>query len=195
MTLAAFKLGKTPVTVTEFKKCVAASACRSSNYTSYSQDDTCNYDRGKHWKTHPMTCVSWYGAKEYCEWIGGRLPTEEEWEYAATHNGTEHLDTKYPWGDELTPEKANYYFSHISDTTAVGHYSPAGDSPLGLVDMSGNVAEWTSSKLSSESDKYVNKGGGYASGKTQLEVSYRPSDLGSPAPEDQLYYQGFRCAK
>ena len=106
-----------------------------------------------------------------------------------------HLDTKYPWGDELTPEKANYYFSHISDTTAVGHYSPAGDSPLGLVDMSGNVAEWTSSKLSSESDKYVNKGGGYASGKTQLEVSYRPSDLGSPAPEDQLYYQGFRCAK
>ena len=99
VTLAAFKLGKTPVTVAEFKKCVETGKCKSDHYYTKSTISNCNYgDDSK--ADHPMNCVDWYGAKEYCEWIGGRLPTEEEWEYAFTHNGTEHLNTAYPWGDD-----------------------------------------------------------------------------------------------
>ena len=103
VTLAAFKLGRTPVTVEEFEKCAAAGACTSAHYghhdDHFGASSTCNYgDDSK--ADHPMNCVDWYGAKEYCEWIGGRLPTEEEWEYAFTHNGTEHLNTAYPWGDD-----------------------------------------------------------------------------------------------
>ena len=89
----AFTMKKTPVTVSEFEKCVAAEACTSKHYKTASDDEFCNYNRGKAWKNHPMNCIDWYGAKEYCEWIGGQLPEETHWEYAATHNGTEHLYT------------------------------------------------------------------------------------------------------
>ena len=188
VTLAAFKLGKTPVTVVEFAKCVAAGECTSAHYAT---DKDCNYvDDSK--ADHPMNCVDWYGAKEYCEWAGGRLPTEEEWEYASTHNGTEHLNTLYPWGDNSpTSSTANYNFN-VDSTTEVGRYSPAGDSPLGLVDMAGNVCEWTDSLYSSGSKSYILKGGCWNSDEAKLRVTYR--DYNFPTVKSYTSY-GFRCAE
>ena len=210
VTLSAFALKKTPVTVAEFEKCVAAGECTSSHYKTVSFSSYCNYNRGNSWKNHPMNCIDWDGAKEYCEWIGGRLPTEEEWEYAATHNGTTHLDTTYPWGNN-TPTHcvtAQYYegskycqgnaaapMSNTSyeGTSDVSLHSTAGDSPLGLVDMAGNVWEWTSSLFSSNGSAHLLKGGSWSYGKHGLPVSYRPDD-------DITTYRaitefGFRCAK
>ena len=210
VTLAAFKLKTTPVTVAEFKKCVTAGACTAEHYTdaALSVDTSCNYGNLSR-TNHPMNCVDWDGAKEYCAWIGGRLPTQEEWEYASTHNGTQHLDTMFPWGDNLPKHcvTAQYYFGHIKKycqgnaatpmsnaddyegTSDVSLHTPAGDSPLGLVDMAGNVWEWTSS-LSLHSG-YIVRGGYWGLGAASMDVTYSVYD----DPSDRSNGIGFRCAK
>ena len=100
---------------------------------------------------HPVVHISWYDAQAYAAWVGKRLPTEAEWEWAASggQNGV-----KYPWGDEpITkgPVKANAwegnfpYQNSLQDqffyTAPVGSFEP---NPFGLFDMAGNVWEWCS---------------------------------------------------
>ncbi len=213
----AFALKKTPVTVAEFEKCVAANACTSNHYRTASDEALCNYNRGKAWKNHPMNCIDWYGAKEYCEWIGGELPTEEAWEYASTHNGTAHLVTTYPWGDDAPAHCVTAQFwdkaaeegycqgnaaapmpdndrDDSEGTSDVWLHSPAGDSPLGLVDMSGNVGEWTNSPFvpagsSTASSSYIIKGGSWADPVIRLAVTSRYRD----ERENWHVSYGFRC--
>ena len=84
---------------------------------------------------HPVTWVSWYAAMAYSQWVGKRLPTEAEWEYAA-RGGL--ISSKYPYGDKTTPALANYG-NIVEDTTVVGQYPANG---YGLYDMAGNVWEW-----------------------------------------------------
>ena len=97
---------------------------------------------------HPVVFVSWKDAIAFCEWLSKeagrkyRLPTEAEWEKAA--RGTDGRE--WPWGNE-PPTKDNERCNFrviVGDTTPVGHY-PKGASPYGIMDMAGNVWEWTSS--------------------------------------------------
>ena len=83
---------------------------------------------------HPIVNVTWDDAKRYCDWAGGRLPTEAEWEYAA-RGGKQ--GKKYPWGDEINQAHANY---DSTGTTPVAKYP---QNYWGLYDVSGNVWEWT----------------------------------------------------
>jgi formylglycine-generating enzyme required for sulfatase activity len=88
---------------------------------------------------HPVRDVDWYEATAYCAWLGGSLPTEAQWEFAA--RGAEGRE--YPWGDDPpTPERANYSeTASSSGVEAVGSH-PKGATPEGVQDLAGNVSEW-----------------------------------------------------
>lgn len=86
-------------------------------------------------ETYPINCVNWNQARSYCQWRGGDLPTEAQWEYAA--RGTD--GRIYPWGNQEPRDQINF---NATSTVPVASY-PTGVSPFGLYDMAGNVSEWT----------------------------------------------------
>jgi formylglycine-generating enzyme required for sulfatase activity len=92
------------------------------------------FSSGEVFPHHPVVGVTWHDAQAYCEWRGMRLPTEAEWEYAA-RGGLP--GRKFPWGDEITPEKARYNPS--DGPLPVKTFEANG---YGLYDMAGNVGEW-----------------------------------------------------
>lgn len=97
----------------------------------------------------PVVGICWFEAQAYCAWLSGqtgqrwRLPTEAEWEGAARFGGPD--DARYPWGADFDSANCNSFESHIRAPTPVGVF-PGGNTAAGLVDISGNVYEWTSSK-------------------------------------------------
>jgi formylglycine-generating enzyme required for sulfatase activity len=96
---------------------------------------------------HPVVLVSWEDATAYCKWRGEtggaqrRLPTESEYEKAARGDS----GIAYPWGNAFEPDKLNSAVKGPGDTTPVGQYTN-GASPYGLLDMAGNVFQWTSTR-------------------------------------------------
>ena len=137
----AFYMDTHEVTNAEYKSFVLANpqwqktripdALHNGNYLNHWDGN--NYPVGK--GDHPVMNVSWYGAMAYAAWAGKRLPTEAEWEKAA-RGGL--VGKRYPWGDTITPNDANYG-NNVGGTTAVGSYAANG---YGLYDMAGNVWEW-----------------------------------------------------
>jgi iron(II)-dependent oxidoreductase len=114
-----------------------------------------NFENGSWWRrnfdqrvpleeNHPVLHVNWHEAEAYCRWAGRRLPTETEWEMAASSEPGSNHKRRFPWGDEEpSPARANLDSGSLG-TTDVGAL-PAGDSAFGCRQMIGNVWEWTAS--------------------------------------------------
>jgi formylglycine-generating enzyme required for sulfatase activity/tRNA A-37 threonylcarbamoyl transferase component Bud32 len=138
LSMEAFWIGRTEVTNAQYARCVSAGECRPPEADGSCERDS--YYGHPEYADYPVVNVSWYQALEYAGWIGGRLPTEAEWEYAARGPA----GSIYPWGDSPPTEALlNYDYAH-DDTTPAGAY-PQGASWCGALDMAGNVWEWVSS--------------------------------------------------
>ena len=148
---------------------------------------------------HPAVQASARDAAAFCAWYGLRLPGDAEWEYAA--RGTDRR--RYPWG-AAPPEAADggrrANFGTVEccapddrdgypRTAPVGGF-PAGASPFGLLDLAGNVWEWTADRYPARPGQVTLRGGGWGNNPYCLRVSYRH---GNP-PDIGLDMVGFRCA-
>lgn len=134
MTLQEYYIDKYPVTNIQYAKYIAETKYRPP----------LDWENGKipdEKYIHPVVMVSWYDANRYCQHYGKRLPTEFEWEKAA--RGTDAR--RWPWGNSMDQLRLNTYYN-VGSTTEVTRFEN-GKSVFGVMDMSGNVSEWTSSKF------------------------------------------------
>ena len=165
-----FQISRYPVTNAQYEAFIEAGGyterwreCWTTEGWKWKKDRTDRFHPGGAFDlpNHPVVGVSWYEAMAFCAWLTEqfravethgraslqcRLPTEAEWEYAARGKPTpnpsqEGKYERYPWGDEITPEHANYSDTNIGATSAVGGF-PRGKSAFGCEEMAGNVYEW-----------------------------------------------------
>jgi formylglycine-generating enzyme required for sulfatase activity len=209
VTLDAFWIDRTEVTNQQYRRCVETGVCTppvdESSYTRphyYNDDDYADY---------PVIWVTQTQATAYCEWSGGRLPTEAEWEYAA--RGPE--GNIFPWGNTYDGTKLNYCDINCplrpkdprtddghAETAPVGSY-PAGASWCGALDMAGNVREWVSDWYGqyaldaqvnptgpAEGDMHIPRGGCWL----DTPDNARSTNRGSNAIGYTRHKVGFRCA-
>lgn len=123
-----FWIMQTEVTNQQYQRCVAADKCTEPSNEIWLDPAFAN---------HPVTHIDWAQAVEYALSVGGRLPTEAEWEKAARGDDSR----AYPWGDDQPAKHLLNYRFEVTIPTAVGQYE-VGASPYGVLDMAGNVEEW-----------------------------------------------------
>lgn len=152
--IAAFYLDVFEVRVSDYRLCVQEGGCMEPRNNS----QYCNWSSALGSKEdHPINCIDWAQADGYCRWSGRRLPSEVEWEYAAS--GPASSPSRYPWGAEepMVPSLRGC-FGRSDGTcpsgqyprTLLGRVTDAAADPLrtnkGAADLAGNVWEWTSSE-------------------------------------------------
>jgi formylglycine-generating enzyme required for sulfatase activity len=207
VTLSDYDIDRTEVPVRRYMRCVAAGACSPPGYPS----GDARFDQ----PDFPVTHVRWEDARAYCTWVGGRLPTEAEWEHAARGRA----GSTFPWGDLWNPHLANHGSLSDDPTDSRDGYiglAPIGSFPdgatkTGLLDMAGNAAEWVFDYYARDDDgehrgyrgaAVVNpkgppfstfghaiRGGSYRDGAFELRTAARAWSL-LPATREV----GFRCA-
>jgi formylglycine-generating enzyme required for sulfatase activity len=197
--LAHFSMDLTPVTNAQFARFLES--------TEYHPRQPVNFL--KHWSrpdasglpsnraNHPVVYVDLDDARAYACWTGKRLPTEEEWQYAAA--GPNAL--RYPWGNEMIPNRCNA--GEAGGTTPVRAF-PQGRSPFGIYDLCGNVWEWSESERSDHRTRFcILKGGSFYTAKGSnwyMDGGPRPNAFSAKClllwpGLDRSATTGFRCAR
>lgn len=216
--LAAYQIGKYEVTRGEYKQFMNAGGY--SNPVYWSEDGLWwkgnrvkpdFWDESQNWgnppggltqtDSHPVVGVTYYEAEAFCNWAGGHLPTEAQWERAARWTGT-HANV-YPWGDTWQLQNCNSWTDTLYSgfqSAPVGSY-PAGASPSGCQDMAGNVWEWcqdwcksypgSTSPFDYTGRTRIVRGGGWNSQDSLSRCAYRFASL----PDVDRSYIGFRVAR
>jgi formylglycine-generating enzyme required for sulfatase activity len=223
VTLPGYCMDAREVTVADYRRCVDAGKCvaqPTADWRGISEKDrefrsqSCNWVRTDR-ENHPINCVDWRQASAHCAWANKRLPTEEEWEYAARGKD----GRIYPWGNEppaptllnacgtecvawAKTQGLTWKPMHSGDdgyptTAPVGSFA-AGRSPFGVHDMAGSVAEWTSSGYSQDYGRPRNnvtrvlRGG---SSRSETPTLVRSANRHKNIETDRLGGIGFRCAQ
>jgi formylglycine-generating enzyme required for sulfatase activity len=189
LSVKAFQIGATAVTVDAYARCVKAGACTEPLPGNYQ----CNWKSVR--TNHPINCVDWNQATAFCKWIGGRLPTDEEREYVAS-GGSENRT--YPWGNDEPGERACWHGKGSKSTKGVGiaiftcdvGTHTAGDSRWGVHDLAGNVWEWTSSDYNSKGK--VARGGSWVDPHAQYLQARNRNWWETSAGINNV---GFRCVR
>ena len=154
VSLARFAIDETPVTNAQFAEFLKSSGYRPKHEENFLK----HWADGKHApgkEEHPVVYVDLEDARAYAAWAGKRLPTEDEWQYAA--QGPKAL--KYPWGNQMEASRVNG--GETGGTTPVKAF-PTGRSPFGCYDMCGNVWQWTESERSDGRTRFcILRGGSY----------------------------------
>lgn len=183
--VAAFEIDRTEVTVAAYRACVEAGTCTPPDVA-----EGCNWDlTGR--ERHPVNCVDWDQAKAYCAFRDARLPTEWEWEKAARGSA----GRRNPWGDAPADcrfavlDEGGGNGCGAGDTTFEVGSRPEGATPEGVVDLIGNVWEWTSTVRPNSRSPIV-RGGAYYSEPPEARASY----LLRFNPIGRGPFVGFRCA-
>jgi formylglycine-generating enzyme required for sulfatase activity len=171
---------------------------------SYLNDDFDGYVPRAGFADYPINNVTWHGADTYCRWVGGRLPTEAEWELAA--RGVDGRE--YPWGSEEPADHLAVFGDPAFTALHAVDSHPEGVSPFGLFHMAGNVKEWVQDGYNpiyytfgpeenpagppvNVYDDRVLRGGGYRSSAADIRTAHRESER--PTQFQNISDVGFRC--
>ncbi len=188
--LKAYRIDKYEVTNSQYKKFIGATRHQAPQHW---RGDTYRKNQGD----YPVTHVSWNDAAAYCKWAGKRLPTEAEWEVAAS--GKKGL--VFPWGRKFREAWTNTERERFRATTITGRYAK-GTSKFDCYDMAGNVAEWTAdtykpypgstlSVADADQNLRIVRGGSFKSKPFMTTTVYR-----NKLKVDGIYKDvGFRCAR
>lgn len=199
VTLSAFCMDLTEVTVAAWRGCSAPGCTAPDTSTN------CNWSASPGAREdHPINCVDWNQARAYCGFLGGDLPTEAQWEYAA--RGMDSASHLYPWGNAAPGSQLCWSGGSVdrSSTCPVRSF-PTGLSPFGVFDMAGNVCEWTLDWHASYSsaaavdptgpvsgDARVTRGGSWLDGFAyQVKAASRQGGF----PMLRFVSGGFRCSR
>ena len=191
VTLNDYWIDRTEVTNAQYRLCVGAEVCAEPKFW---------WNEALSGDAQPVL-VTWDGARVYCEWVGGRLPTEAEWEKSA--RGTD--GRTWPWGNEFEANRAN--LSDKQDgygaTAPVGSF-PGDASPYGLLDVAGNAGEWVSDWYDQEYYAHSPAQNPTGPGGGDQKIHRAPIANGGGGPEkcrctarypvDPNWEYGFRCA-
>jgi sugar-specific transcriptional regulator TrmB len=175
--LDSFLIDKTPVTNIQYQKFI-----KETGY--HAPESWKNKQITKGQENHPVVSVSWYDATAYANFVGKRLPTDEEWEKSARGNDKRI----YPWGNNFDENFCNVLRKN-KGTTPVEKYT-LGKSYYGVYDMAGNTWEWTDTEADEKKSRII-KGGSWSDNENTAQCFYKTTEY-----IDKKYDNlGFRCAK
>jgi formylglycine-generating enzyme required for sulfatase activity len=212
--VSSFWIGRTEVSVGLYRKCVQAGACSEDEVASSGGYST-YYPLSATWDPHQdraaLNSVSWKGADDLCRWLGGRLPTEAEWELAARSPEAR----RWPWGPEqrcqIPPKHEGFVRLASGAVTTCSHDGPQradampDPGPYGTLGQAGNLWEWTSDSYAPDAyttharrdpvhtaatGSYAQRGGSWTA-TSPFEI--RTTVRGGLEPEAKLNDVGFRC--
>ena len=207
VTLDKFWIDQTEVSNAQYRLCVEAGICVEP--IACKKGEPTFGDPNK--SDHPVVCVNWEDASTYCDWVGSRLPTEAEWEYA--FRGKER--SIYPWGNAFDGTRLNYCDQNCDQShsdsrfdDSYAHTAPvrsfsSGISWARVYNLSGNVSEWVSDWFGEYTDEAVTNPSGPSTGSKKMlkgcswffHPTYcRGALRASVDPNTRFDYLGFRCA-